>query len=89
MKRSQEKQKEFAGLNTEPLLSFNIGKIHASIVLDIRKKKKGNLYPVKIRVFDELQRKQFYWDCMSVTALEYHKLHSKNLMLTLKRLKQS
>ncbi|HBE42430.1 MAG TPA: hypothetical protein DDW27_14745 [Bacteroidales bacterium] len=76
MKRSPEKQKEFSGLNTEPLINFNIGKIYASVVLDIRNRKKDGYYPVKVRVFDE-QRKQYYWDCTSVTALEYHKLHSK------------
>lgn len=76
MKRSQEKQKEFSGLNTEPLINFNIGKIHASIILDIRNRKKDGYYPVKVRVSDEL-RKQYYWDCTSLTAKEYHKLHSK------------
>jgi integrase len=76
MKRSQEKHKEFKGINTEPLINYNIGKIHASVILDIRKRKNDGQYPVKVRVSDEL-RKQYYWDCMSVTALEYHKLHSK------------
>lgn len=76
MKRSPEKQKEFAGLNTEPLFNFNIGKTYASIVLDIRKRKKDGFYSIKARVTDE-NRKQYYWDCTTTTALGYHKLHSK------------
>jgi integrase/recombinase XerD len=80
MKRSPEKQKEFSGLNTEPLFNFNIGKIYASIILDIRAIKKDGHYPIKVRVTEEVadkKRKQYYWDCTVVTALEYHKLHSK------------
>lgn len=82
MKRLPEKQKELAGLNTEPILNFNIGKIYASIILDIRNKKNDGNYPVKVRVTDcrmstNERRKQYYWDCTSITAKEYHKLHSK------------
>lgn len=76
MKRSEEKQKEFDGINTEPIITFNIGKTYAAVILDIRNKKSTGHYPVKVRVTDE-SRKQYYWNCTSVTPLEYHRLHSK------------
>lgn len=76
MKKLPEKQKEFAGLKNEPLFNYNIGKIYASIVLDLRKRKKDGYYSVKARVTDE-NRKQYYWDCTTTTPLGYHKLHSK------------
>lgn len=77
MKRSPEKQKEFDGINTEPIITFNIGKIYAAVILDIRNKKITGHYPVKVRVTDE-NKKQYYWNCTSLTPLEYHKLHSKH-----------
>ena len=76
MKRSTEKQKEFDGINTEPIIYQSFGNINAAVILDIRNKMNNGHYPVKIRVTDE-NRKQHYWKCTSLTPGEYHKLHSK------------
>lgn len=76
MKRSTEKQKEFEGINTEPIITYNIGNIYAAVILDIRNRMKTGYYPVKVRVTDE-NRKQYYWSCTSLKPEEYHRLHSK------------
>src|SRR5450759_1976218 len=69
-----------------PLDRFNLDKVFASIVLDTRRTKENDYYPIKFRV--TFMRKQVYYPCMDVTEDEFERLHGivreKNLAKTKK-----
>ena len=69
-----------------PLDRFNLDKVVASIILDTRRTKEKEYYPVKFRV--TFMRKQYYFPCMDLTIDEFDRLHriirEKNLIKTRK-----
>lgn len=72
--------------NLSPLDNFQLERISASIILDLRRPKQNGDYPVKYRItFD---RKQVYYPCMDLTIEEYSRLHGSVRDVLLKKTKK-
>lgn len=56
-------------------MSYPLGKVTLSIVLDTRREKAGGYYPVKYRV--TYSRRQYYYPCMDMTPEQYSSLHGR------------
>jgi hypothetical protein len=75
MKRDDfnEGKKKDDQLNFTPLFSYSLEGITASIILDLRRPKDNNSFPLKYRVTHN--RRQSYYPCMNMTVELYDKLH--------------
>jgi integrase len=62
-------------LNFTPLFSYSIEGITASVILDLRRPKDNNTFPVKYRI--TYNRRQSYYPCMNMTVELYDKLHGE------------
>lgn len=78
------KKDDYEKLDLTPLDTYILGGVIAAIILDLRRPKRDDYFPVKIRVTH--LRKQVYYPCMDLTAQEYSDLHkavrNKNLIKT-------
>jgi len=60
-------------LDLTPLFSYSLEGITASVILDLRRPKDNNSFPVKYRVTHN--RRQLYYPCMNMTVELYDRLH--------------
>jgi len=60
-------------LDLSPLENFQLEKVSASIILDLRRPKASGQFPVKYRV--TFNRVQHYYPCMDLSEEEFSRLH--------------
>lgn len=70
-----EGKKEGAKLDLTPLFNYSLEGIFAAVILDLRRPKDNELFPVKYRV--TYDHKQKYYPCMNMTVEFYDKLHGE------------
>ena len=67
------KKEEFDKYDLSPLENYRLDNIFASIIIDIRRPKDNNIYPVKYRV--TYNQKQHYYPALDLTLQEFNDLH--------------